>query len=79
MEGDIDLLYDVAKNIEGRTICALGEAAAWPVYFTIERFREDFEKRVKPGLKVESPNRVHGLRKGGLEPVQVHVPVVERT
>jgi NADH-quinone oxidoreductase subunit F len=78
MEGDIDLLYDVAKNIEGRTICALGEAAAWPVYFTIERFREDFEKRVKPGLKIESPNRVHGLRKGGLEPVQLHVPMVVR-
>jgi NADH-quinone oxidoreductase subunit F len=78
MEGDIDLLYDVAKNIEGRTICALGEAAAWPVYFTIERFREDFEKRVKPGLKIESPNRVHGLRVGGLEPVQLHVPMVVR-
>ncbi|MFI5202660.1 MAG: NADH-quinone oxidoreductase subunit NuoF, partial [Candidatus Kapaibacterium sp.] len=74
-EGDIDLLYDVAKNIEGRTICALGEAAAWPVYFTIERFREEFEKRVKPGLKIESPNRVHALRRGGLEPVQVHVPM----
>ncbi len=78
MEGDIDLLYDVAKNIEGRTICALGEAAAWPVYFTIERFREEFEKRVKPGLKIESPNRVHALRRGGLEPVQVHVPMVVR-
>jgi len=77
-EGDIDLLYDVAKNIEGRTICALGEAAAWPVYFTIERFRDEFEKRVKPGLKLESPERVHGLRKGGLEPVQVRMPVVVR-
>ncbi len=76
---DIDLLYDVAKNIEGRTICALGEAAAWPVYFTIERFRDEFEKRVKPGLTLHSPERVHGLRKGGLEPVQVRVPVVVRT
>jgi NADH-quinone oxidoreductase subunit F len=78
MEGDIDLLYSVAKNIEGRTICALGEAAAWPVYFTIERFRDEFEKRVQPGLKIESPNRVHALRKGGLDLVKVHVPVVER-
>ncbi len=76
---DIDLLYDVAKNIEGRTICALGEAAAWPVYFTIERFREDFEKRVKPGLELHSPERVHSLRRGGLEPVQVKMPVVVRT
>jgi NADH-quinone oxidoreductase subunit F len=77
-EEDIDLLHDVAFNIEGRTICALGEAAAWPVRFTVERFREEFEKKVKPGLKVESPSRVHALRRGGLEPVQIHVPVVER-
>ncbi|MDP4200683.1 MAG: NADH-quinone oxidoreductase subunit NuoF [Bacteroidota bacterium] len=77
-EEDIDLLHDVAFNIEGRTICALGEAAAWPVRFTVERFREVFEQRVKPGLKIGSPNRVHALRKGGLEPVQIHVPMVER-
>lgn len=77
-EEDIDLLHDVAFNIEGRTICALGEAAAWPVRFTVERFREEFEKRVKPGLIIGSPSRVHALRKSGLEPVQVHVPVVER-
>ena len=77
-EEDIDLLHDVAENIEGRTICALGEAAAWPVRFTVDRFREDFQNRVKPGLELESPNRVHALRKGGLDLVQVHVPVVER-
>ncbi len=29
--GDLEKLTNVAKNIEGRTICALGEAAAWPV------------------------------------------------
>ena len=78
MESDIDLLHDVALNIEGRTICALGEAAAWPVRFTVERFREEFEKRVNRNLVVESPNRVHALRKGGLDLVQVHVPVVQR-
>jgi NADH-quinone oxidoreductase subunit F len=77
-EEDIDLLHDVAKNIEGRTICALGEAAAWPVRFTVERFREEFESRVNRNLTIESPNRVHALRKGGLEPVQIHVPMVER-
>jgi NADH-quinone oxidoreductase subunit F len=78
MASEIDLLHDVAFNIEGRTICALGEAAAWPVRFTVDRFREEFEKRVKPGLIRESPNRVHALRKGGMDLVQVHVPVVER-
>jgi NADH-quinone oxidoreductase subunit F len=44
---DIDLLMDVANNIEGNTICALGDAAAWPVQSMIRRFRDDFEKRVK--------------------------------
>lgn len=75
---DIDLLHDVAQNIEGRTICALGEAAAWPVKFTVQRFREEFEKRVSEENVTESPNRVHALRHGGLEPVQIHVPVVHR-
>jgi NADH-quinone oxidoreductase subunit F len=45
---DIDLLLDVANNIEGNTICALGDAAAWPVQSMIKRFREEFERRVKP-------------------------------
>ncbi len=44
---DIDLLMDVANNIEGNTICALGDAAAWPVQAMIRRFRDEFEKRVK--------------------------------
>jgi NADH-quinone oxidoreductase subunit F len=47
---DIDLLLDVANNIEGNTICALGDAAAWPVQSMIKCFREEFEKRVKAPL-----------------------------
>ena len=46
-QGDIDLLMDIANNIEGNTICALGDAAAWPVQSMIRRFRDEFEKRVK--------------------------------
>ncbi len=46
-EGDIDLLMDIANNIEGNTICALGDAAAWPVQSMIRRFRDEFEKRIK--------------------------------
>jgi len=42
---DIDLLLDIANNIEGNTICALGDAAAWPVQSMIKRFREEFEAR----------------------------------
>lgn len=44
---DIDLLVDVAKNIEGKTICPLGDAAAWPVASAIRHFREEFEAHVK--------------------------------
>ncbi len=43
---DIDLLLEVANNIEGNTICALGDAAAWPVQSVIRNFRDEFEKRV---------------------------------
>lgn len=40
---DIDLLVDVAKRIEGNTICPLGDAAAWPVGSAIRHFRDEFE------------------------------------
>ncbi|HLP96696.1 MAG TPA: NADH-quinone oxidoreductase subunit NuoF [Saprospiraceae bacterium] len=43
---DIDLLVDVAKKIEGNTICPLGDAAAWPVSAAIRHFREEFEWHV---------------------------------
>jgi NADH-quinone oxidoreductase subunit F len=44
---DIDLLVRVAKNIEGNTICPLGDAAAWPVASAIRHFRGEFEYHVK--------------------------------
>jgi len=44
---DIDLLANIAKYIEGNTICPLGDAAAWPVASTIRHFREEFEQHVK--------------------------------
>jgi NADH-quinone oxidoreductase subunit F len=44
---DLDLLKDVADNIEGRTICALGDAAAWPVQSFLKHFREEFEYHVR--------------------------------
>jgi NADH-quinone oxidoreductase subunit F len=40
---DIDLLVDVAKKIEGNTICPLGDAAAWPIAAAIRHFRDEFE------------------------------------
>ncbi len=50
---DIDLLLDVANNIEGNTICALGDAAAWPVQSMIRKFRGEFEQRVMKSRAVE--------------------------
>ena len=47
--GDVDLLVSVADNIEGNTICALGEAAAWPVQSFVKKFRDEFEAHVAAG------------------------------
>ncbi len=48
---EIDQLVDVANRIEGRTICALGDAAAWPVQSFIKHFRHEFEAKIKPVSK----------------------------
>lgn len=44
--GDMDLLDNVAENIQGRTICALGDAAAMPVRAMLKHFRHEFEDHV---------------------------------
>jgi len=46
---DIDLLYSVANNITGKTLCAFGDAAATPVLTTLKLFRDEFEAHVKEG------------------------------
>ncbi|QOC22085.1 NADH-quinone oxidoreductase subunit NuoF [Wenzhouxiangella sp. AB-CW3] len=46
---DIDLLLSAAGQIEGHTICAFGEAAAWPVQGFIRHFREEFEHFIEHG------------------------------
>ncbi len=43
---EIDMLYDVSKQIEGHTICALGDAAAWPIQGLIRNFRPLIEERL---------------------------------
>lgn len=43
---EIDMLYQVTKQIEGQTICALGDAAAWPVQGLIRAFRPAIEERL---------------------------------
>ena len=43
---EIDMLLDVTTEIEGHTICALGDAAAWPVQGLIRHFRPEIERRI---------------------------------
>jgi len=44
---EIDMLFDVTKQVEGHTICALGDAAAWPIQGLIRHFRPEMEKRIE--------------------------------
>ena len=44
--GEIDTLYQVTKQVEGHTICALGDAAAWPIQGLIRHFRPEIERRI---------------------------------
>lgn len=43
---EIDMLYELSRQIEGHTICALGDAAAWPVQGLIRHFRPEIEARI---------------------------------
>ena len=59
---DLDLIVSVANNIEGRTICALGDAAAWPIRGFVTKFRDEFEKSIKERRTFIPPNIVHSRR-----------------
>ncbi len=43
---EIDMLHEVTKQVEGHTICALGDAAAWPIQGLIKHFRPELERRI---------------------------------
>ena len=43
---EIDTLFQVTKQVEGHTICALGDAAAWPIQGLIKHFRPEMERRI---------------------------------
>ena len=47
---EIDMLLDVTKQVEGHTICALGDAAAWPIQGLIRNFRDEIEEAVEEPL-----------------------------
>jgi len=52
---DVNLLLDIATNIEGRTICPMGEAQAWPLKSFVSKFREEFEQHIRDGGRCSLP------------------------
>ncbi|MBL8088039.1 MAG: NADH-quinone oxidoreductase subunit NuoF [Chthonomonas sp.] len=48
-DGDMELLLDITKQIDGRSFCGLGDAAAWPVAAALRVFPEEFEYFIKHG------------------------------
>jgi NADH-quinone oxidoreductase subunit F len=58
---DADYVLNIAQNIQGRTICAFGEACAWPVLSFVNKFRDEFEAR---GAADESKNQGAGPSQG---------------
>ena len=57
---DIDLLWDIQSKIEGKTICPLGEAAAWPVASAIRHFRSEFEEYVRNPQSIKQDHHYYG-------------------
>ena len=43
---EIDMIYELTKQMEGHTICALADAAAWPIQGLIRHFRPELERRI---------------------------------
>ncbi len=48
---EIDMLLDVTKQVEGHTICALGDAAAWPIQGLVRHFRGEIEERINARIR----------------------------
>src|SRR5574343_747649 len=63
---DIDLLWDIQSKIEGKTICPLGDAAAWPVASAIRHFRHEFEEYVKNPQNIKKDH--HYYRVNNISP-----------
>lgn len=58
-EADTDTLKTVADNIAGKTICAFGEACAWPTQSFVLKFREEFEAKAKAAEEEQSNGNGH--------------------
>lgn len=61
---DVDLINNVAKNMQGVTLCALGDFAANPIIYTIKHFADDFKKHVEKAEEENKPAARGGTAKG---------------
>ncbi len=59
---DVDLLFDIQSKIDGKTICPLGDAAAWPVASAIRHFRKEFEEYVNNPSSIKDVKHYYSLR-----------------
>jgi NADH-quinone oxidoreductase subunit F len=64
---DPDYLLHIARNIQGRTICAFGEACAWPVLSIVTKFRDEFEARGA----ADAARRAESMGGGGSAPARL--------
>jgi NADH-quinone oxidoreductase subunit F len=55
---DLDMLLDVAGKIEGHTICAFGDASAWPVQSFLKHYRHEFEYMIENGHSIVERDRL---------------------
>jgi NADH dehydrogenase (ubiquinone) flavoprotein 1 len=52
-EREIDMIQELTKQVEGHTICALGEAFAWPVQGLVRHFRHEMEAKIQDHAKTQ--------------------------
>ena len=64
---DIDTLESVAYNIDGKTICAFGEACSWPTESFIAKFRDELTADTKEDLSGDIVNKESELAAAGLK------------
>ena len=55
---DLDTLLQLARNMEGRTICVFADAAAWPIQSYIQKFRPEFEEYIAKNKRVDAAGPV---------------------
>jgi NADH-quinone oxidoreductase subunit F len=67
--GDMDLLLQITQQIDGRSFCGLGDAAAWPVAAAIRVFPEEFEYYIKHGKSMVNTSEARALAPSWQQPV----------